>query len=119
MIHCGSRGLGHQIASDYIKKMEEGFEFFQKLENLNYNFELLLVNKAFPEYSDEEVGACDLDKRNYFYELKNYFRRYLKKLKHYFSTLIEAMFDVLIFFICWVVSITKQNNSRRKCFCCN
>ena len=28
MIHCGSRGFGHQIASDYIKTMEEeiGFE---------------------------------------------------------------------------------------------
>ena len=28
MIHCGSRGFGHQIASDYIKMMEEqiGFE---------------------------------------------------------------------------------------------
>ena len=25
MIHCGSRGIGHQIASDYIKKMEEEY----------------------------------------------------------------------------------------------
>ncbi len=25
LIHCGSRGLGHQIASDYIKKMEEKY----------------------------------------------------------------------------------------------
>lgn len=25
MIHCGSRGLGHQVASDYIKKMEETY----------------------------------------------------------------------------------------------
>ncbi|MEA3329735.1 MAG: RtcB family protein [Nanoarchaeota archaeon] len=25
MIHCGSRGLGHQVASDYIKLMEEEF----------------------------------------------------------------------------------------------
>ncbi|OYT36085.1 RNA-splicing ligase RtcB [Candidatus Pacearchaeota archaeon ex4484_71] len=25
LIHCGSRGLGHQIASDYIKKMEEEY----------------------------------------------------------------------------------------------
>lgn len=25
MIHCGSRGLGHQVASDYIKKMEEEY----------------------------------------------------------------------------------------------
>jgi len=27
MIHCGSRGFGHQIASDYIKMMEEKFGF--------------------------------------------------------------------------------------------
>jgi tRNA-splicing ligase RtcB len=25
MIHCGSRGLGHQVASDYIKEMENKF----------------------------------------------------------------------------------------------
>jgi len=25
MIHCGSRGLGHQVASDYIEKMENAF----------------------------------------------------------------------------------------------
>ncbi|MBU2612260.1 MAG: RtcB family protein [Nanoarchaeota archaeon] len=25
LIHCGSRGLGHQVASDYIKKMEEEY----------------------------------------------------------------------------------------------
>jgi len=27
MIHCGSRGLGHQVASDYIKLMEEKYGF--------------------------------------------------------------------------------------------
>lgn len=27
MIHCGSRGLGHQVASDYIKLMEDKFGF--------------------------------------------------------------------------------------------
>jgi tRNA-splicing ligase RtcB len=27
MIHCGSRGLGHQVASDYIKRMEEKYGF--------------------------------------------------------------------------------------------
>jgi tRNA-splicing ligase RtcB (3'-phosphate/5'-hydroxy nucleic acid ligase) len=25
MIHCGSRGLGHQVASDYIRSMEDAF----------------------------------------------------------------------------------------------
>jgi tRNA-splicing ligase RtcB len=32
MIHCGSRGLGHQVASDYIKLMEEEYGF-DKLED--------------------------------------------------------------------------------------
>ncbi len=27
LIHCGSRGLGHQIASDYIKKMSDEYGF--------------------------------------------------------------------------------------------
>lgn len=27
MVHCGSRGLGHQVASDYIKKMEKEYGF--------------------------------------------------------------------------------------------
>ena len=27
MIHCGSRGLGHQVASDYIKLMEEKYGY--------------------------------------------------------------------------------------------
>ena len=27
LIHCGSRGFGHQVASDYIKKMEEEYGF--------------------------------------------------------------------------------------------
>lgn len=25
MIHCGSRGLGHQVASDYLRKMEDAY----------------------------------------------------------------------------------------------
>jgi len=37
MIHTGSRGLGHQVASDYIKKMEEkyGFENLPDRELIN------------------------------------------------------------------------------------
>ncbi len=32
MIHCGSRGLGHQVCSDYLRKMEKQFpEILQKL----------------------------------------------------------------------------------------
>lgn len=32
MIHCGSRGLGHQIASDYIKLMED--KYYETIKNL-------------------------------------------------------------------------------------
>ena len=37
MIHCGSRGLGHQLASDYIKLMEEkyGYEHLVDRELIN------------------------------------------------------------------------------------
>jgi len=37
MIHCGSRGLGHQVASDYIKLMEKeyGFEDLPDRELVN------------------------------------------------------------------------------------
>jgi tRNA-splicing ligase RtcB len=43
MIHCGSRGLGHQVASDYIKKIGEeyGFpEFDRELVNAPIKSEL-------------------------------------------------------------------------------
>jgi len=37
MIHCGSRGLGHQVASDYIQEMEKeyGFENLPDRELIN------------------------------------------------------------------------------------
>jgi tRNA-splicing ligase RtcB len=37
MIHCGSRGLGHQVASDYIMKMEQqyGYEHLPDRELIN------------------------------------------------------------------------------------
>jgi tRNA-splicing ligase RtcB len=37
MIHCGSRGLGHQVASDYIKAMEDkyGYENLPDRELIN------------------------------------------------------------------------------------
>jgi len=32
MIHCGSRGLGHQVASDYIRKMEDKYRVDNTLD---------------------------------------------------------------------------------------
>ncbi len=43
MIHCGSRGLGHQVASDYIQKMEKEYswpECDRQLTNAPINSQL-------------------------------------------------------------------------------
>lgn len=44
MVHCGSRGFGHQVASDYIKQMENKYGFShlpdRELVNAPFNSEL-------------------------------------------------------------------------------
>ncbi|MBI5148707.1 RtcB family protein [Candidatus Pacearchaeota archaeon] len=49
MIHCGSRGLGHQVASDYIKLMEDeyGFENLPDRELINAPISSELGKKYF------------------------------------------------------------------------
>jgi tRNA-splicing ligase RtcB (3'-phosphate/5'-hydroxy nucleic acid ligase) len=49
MVHCGSRGLGHQIASDYIKAMEKeyGFEGLPDRELINAPLQSELGQKYF------------------------------------------------------------------------
>jgi len=49
MIHCGSRGLGHQVASDYIKEMEDeyGFENLPDRELINAPINSELGKKYF------------------------------------------------------------------------
>ncbi|MBI2144584.1 RtcB family protein, partial [Candidatus Woesearchaeota archaeon] len=49
MIHCGSRGLGHQVASDYIREMEKkyGFEGLPDRELINAPINSELGQKYF------------------------------------------------------------------------
>jgi len=49
MIHCGSRGLGHQVASDYIKAMEDeyGWEKLPDRELINAPIKSELGKKYF------------------------------------------------------------------------
>jgi tRNA-splicing ligase RtcB len=55
MIHCGSRGLGHQVASDYIKLMESeyGFENLPDRELINAPIKSELGQKYFSRH-----GLC-------------------------------------------------------------
>lgn len=49
MIHCGSRGLGHQVASDYIRLMEQeyGFAHLPDRELVNAPINSILGKKYF------------------------------------------------------------------------
>lgn len=49
MVHCGSRGLGHQVASDYIKLMEDkyGFKDLPDRELINAPIQSELGKKYF------------------------------------------------------------------------
>jgi tRNA-splicing ligase RtcB (3'-phosphate/5'-hydroxy nucleic acid ligase) len=87
MIHCGSRGLGHQVASDYIKEMEKN---------------------GFPEFDRELVNApisSALGKRylsamncaaNFGFANRQIIMHFVREsLKHYFSDLrADLIYDV-------------------------
>ncbi len=49
MIHCGSRGLGHQVASDYIQEMEKeyGFKHLSDRELVSAPIQSVLGKKYF------------------------------------------------------------------------
>ncbi|MCK4997608.1 RtcB family protein [Candidatus Pacearchaeota archaeon] len=88
LIHCGSRGLGHQVASDYIKEMEKEY--------------------SFPEYSRELVNApikSELGKKylsamscaaNFAFANKQVITHFVREnLKHYFPDFkAEVVYDI-------------------------
>ena len=88
MIHCGSRGLGHQVASDYIKQMEEKYgwpEADRELVNAPINSELG------QKYLSAMKCAANFAFANK--QLITYFIR--EDLKHYFPNFsARVVYDV-------------------------
>jgi len=88
MVHCGSRGLGHQVASDYIGLMEKEY--------------------GWPEYDRELVNApikSELGKKylsamacaaNFAFANKQLITHWIREdLKHYFPEIkIEVVYDI-------------------------
>ncbi|MDH3353158.1 MAG: RtcB family protein [Nanoarchaeota archaeon] len=88
MIHCGSRGLGHQVASDYIKLMDEKYghpEFDRDLVNAPINSEL----------GQKYLGAMACA-ANFAFANKQLITHWVREdLKHYFPNLkAEVVYDV-------------------------
>ncbi|MFW6283225.1 MAG: RtcB family protein, partial [Minisyncoccales bacterium] len=89
MIHCGSRGLGHQIASDYIKKMsdEYGEENFpdKQLISAPVNSEL---GKEYYAAMACAVNFAFANKQLMVYWIRDELKRILPKSE------VEVVYDV-------------------------
>jgi len=88
MIHCGSRGLGHQVASDYIKEMEEKYkwpEFDRELVNAPINSEL----------GKKYLSAMNCA-ANFAFANKQLITHWVREnLKHYFPKIkIDTVYEV-------------------------
>jgi len=89
MIHCGSRGLGHQIASDYIKKMESeyGFENLPDRELINAP----IKSKLGKEYFSAMCAASNFafaNKQLITYWIREEMKKLFPKIK------IDVLYDV-------------------------
>jgi len=89
MIHCGSRGLGHQVASDYIKKMEDsyGFENLPDRELINAP----IKSKLGKDYFEAMCAAANFafaNKQYITYLVRDELKKFFPKLK------IDVVYDV-------------------------
>jgi len=89
MIHCGSRGLGHQVASDYIREMEKeiGVSNLPDRELVNAPIKSELGKKYF------SAMACAA---NFAFANKQLITHWIREdLKKYFPNLkLEVVYDV-------------------------
>lgn len=89
LIHCGSRGLGHQVASDYIKKMEDKYGFKdlpdRELINAPINSEL---GKDYYKAMCCAVNFAFANKQLMTYWIRDEFSRMFPKSK------VEVVYEV-------------------------
>ncbi len=88
MVHCGSRGLGHQVASDYIQEMEKKYpppEQDRELVNAPINSEL----------GKKYLSAMNCA-ANFAFANKQLITHWIREdLKHYFPKIkIDVVYDV-------------------------
>lgn len=89
MIHCGSRGLGHQVASDYIKKMEQEYGF----ENLP---DRELINAPIKSRLGEDYFEAMCAAANFAFANKQLITYWLREeLKYLFpKSMVDVVYDV-------------------------
>jgi len=89
MIHCGSRGLGHQVASDYIKLMEDKYGW----KNLP---DRELINAPIKsELGQKYLSAMNCAVNFAFCNRQMIMHHVREQMKHYFpSSEIKLIYDV-------------------------
>jgi len=89
MIHCGSRGLGHQVASDYIKKMEEKYGF----KNLP---DRELINAPIKSHLGKEYFSAMAAAANFAFANKQIITHWLREeMKYLFPNVkIDVVYDI-------------------------
>jgi len=88
MIHCGSRGLGHQVASDYIKSMEDKYGWPE--------FDRELVNAPIKSPLGKKYLSAMNCAANFAFANKQMITHNVREnLKHYFPKIkIETVYEV-------------------------
>ena len=88
MIHCGSRGLGHQVASDYIKLMEEKYGWPE--------FDRELVNAPIKSELGKKYLSAMSCAANFAFANKQLITHWIREdLKHYFPDFkADVVYDV-------------------------
>jgi len=88
MIHCGSRGLGHQVASDYIKLMDEKYG--------HPSFDRELVNAPIKSELGEAYFSAMAASANFAFANKQIITHWIREdLKKYFPDFkAEVVYDV-------------------------
>jgi tRNA-splicing ligase RtcB len=88
MVHCDSRGLGHQVASDYIKAMEKEYGFPE--------FDRELVNAPIKSKLGKKYFSAMNCAANFAFANKQLITHWIREnLKHYFPDFkAEVVYDV-------------------------
>jgi len=88
MVHCGSRGLGHQVASDYIKAMEKEYGWPE--------FDRELVNAPIKSELGKKYLSAMNCAANFAFANKQIITHWIREdLKHYFPNFkADVVYDV-------------------------
>ena len=102
LIHCGSRGLGHQVASDYIKLMDE------KYGHPEYDREL--VNAPITSELGKKYLSAMACAANFSFANKQLITYYVREnLKHYFPNFkADVVYD-----ICHNIAKFEKHNGKK------